>query len=37
MALQFAPMNPQLQRVVVIGNSCCGKTTFARHLSEALR
>lgn len=27
---------PSLERVVVVGTSGCGKTTFARHLAEAL-
>ena len=30
------PLKSDLQRVVVIGTSCCGKTTFARQLSDLL-
>ena len=29
-------MKPGLERVVVVGSSCSGKTTFARRLSESL-
>jgi adenylate kinase family enzyme len=29
-------MNHQLRRVIVIGTSCCGKTTFSQRLAEVL-
>jgi adenylate kinase family enzyme len=30
-------MNPQLERVIIIGTSCCGKTTFSRRRAEMLK
>jgi adenylate kinase family enzyme len=30
-------MHPQLKRVIVVGTSCCGKTTFSTLLAEMLR
>jgi adenylate kinase family enzyme len=30
-------MNPRLKRVIVVGTSCCGKTTFSTLLAEVLR
>jgi len=30
-------MNLQLERVIIVGTSCCGKTTFSRRLAEILK
>ncbi len=30
-------MNLRLERVIIVGTSCCGKTTFSRRLAEILK
>lgn len=35
-AVRYSPLTMRLDRVVVVGTSCSGKTTFARRLAEIL-